>query len=166
MTTDDWKQRPYRPGVGAVLMNDDGRVFAAKRIDTPGEAWQMPQGGIDDDEGPEEAVLRELEEETGTRQAEIIDRLDDWLTYDLPSDLLDTLWDGRYRGQKQMWFLLRFTGQDSDIDINAHDHPEFSEWKWVDMDVLPDLIVPFKKTMYKEIVARFRRHVTKPGETS
>ena len=159
MSKEDWKQRPYRLGVGAVLMNREGHVFVAKRIDTPGDAWQMPQGGIDEGEDPETAVFRELEEETGTAKVEIIDCTDDWLTYDLPPELLDGLWGGRYRGQRQLWFLLRFTGSDADIDIHAHDHPEFSEWKWVDLDQLPDLIVPFKRSMYAEIVDRFRRHI-------
>lgn len=145
-------------GVGAVLMNGDGRVFVAKRIDTPGEAWQMPQGGIDEAEEPESAVMRELEEETGTALARIVDQTEDWLTYDLPPELRGTLWSGRYRGQKQMWFLLYFTGTDSDIDIHADDRPEFSEWKWTDIEDLPDLIVPFKQAMYKKIVERFRHH--------
>lgn len=145
-------------GVGAVLMNGDGRIFVAKRIDTPGEAWQMPQGGIDEGEDPEDAVMRELEEETGTALARIVDQTEDWLTYDLPPELRGTLWSGRYRGQKQKWFLLYFTGTDSDIDIHADDHPEFSEWKWADVEDLPDLIVPFKQAMYKKIVGRFRHH--------
>ena len=140
-------------------MNSDNRIFVAKRIDTPGEAWQMPQGGIDEGENPDTAVMRELEEETGTDKAEIVDRTEGWLTYDLPAELLDSLWGGRYRGQRQMWFLLRFTGEDSDINIHAHEHPEFSEWKWADMDRLPDLIVPFKRTLYEMIVARFHHHV-------
>ena len=148
--------RPYRLGVGAVLMNANGKVFVAKRIDTPGEAWQMPQGGIDANEDPEAAVMRELEEETGTAKAEIIDRTDDWLCYDLPENLQSRLWGGKYRGQRQLWFLLRFTGTDADIDIHADDHPEFSEWKWADIDSLPDMIVPFKRDLYKMIVSRFR----------
>ena len=159
MSDGNWQDRPYRPGVGAVLMNQQGRVFVAKRIDTPGEAWQMPQGGIDDGETPEAAVMRELEEETGTDKAVIVDQTEDWLTYDLPHELLDTLWGGRFRGQRQIWFLLRFIGNDSDIDIHAHNHPEFSEWQWVDIDRVPDMIVPFKRDMYGEIVRRFNRHV-------
>lgn len=146
---------PYRLGVGAVMLNADGLVLAAKRIDTPGDAWQLPQGGIDADEDPRVAVMRELEEEIGTANAEIIAETDGWLTYDLPESIRKKVWKGKYRGQKQKWYALRFLGADSDIDLETHKHPEFSDWKWVDMRQLPDLIVPFKRGLYKDIVASF-----------
>ncbi|HEY9081458.1 RNA pyrophosphohydrolase [Magnetovibrio sp.] len=146
---------PYRLGVGAVLLNADGLVFVAKRIDTPGDAWQLPQGGIDADEDPREAVMRELDEEIGTNKAEIISETEDWLTYDLPKEVRKQVWKGRYRGQKQKWYAMRFLGDDSDIDLNTHKHPEFSEWRWVDMKHLPDLIVPFKRDLYLDIVDAF-----------
>jgi putative (di)nucleoside polyphosphate hydrolase len=146
---------PYRPCVGMMLINRDGLVFTARRIDTTAEAWQMPQGGIDKDEDPREAALRELEEEIGTRCADIIAESRDWLTYDLPENLIPKLWGGKYRGQKQKWFALRFTGTDADINI-ATSHPEFSHWKWVKPDALPGLIVPFKKKLYEDIVEEFR----------
>lgn len=147
---------PYRLGVGAVLLNADGLVFVAKRIDTPGDAWQMPQGGIDADEDPREAVMRELEEEIGTNNAEIIAQTEGWLTYDLPKEVRKKVWKGRYRGQKQKWYALRYLGKDSDIDLETHKHPEFSAWQWADMLQLPDLIVPFKRDLYVDIVERFK----------
>lgn len=153
------KELPYRLGVGAVLFNADGQVLVAQRIDTPGDAWQMPQGGIDEGEDPRETVFRELEEEIGTANAEIIGESDGWLTYDLPKDIRKTIWKGRYRGQKQKWFALRFLGTDADIDLEAHKHPEFSTWKWADFETIPDLIVPFKKPLYQDIVSTFK-HLT------
>ena len=145
---------PYRPCVGMMLLNLEGLVFAAKRIDTIAEAWQMPQGGIDAGEDAREAALRELEEEIGTNKAEIIAESREWLSYDLPDHLVPKLWGGKYRGQTQKWFALRFTGSDSDINI-ATKHPEFSEWKWVPRDTLPDLIVPFKRELYIRVVEEF-----------
>jgi putative (di)nucleoside polyphosphate hydrolase len=145
----------YRPSVGMMLFNRAGRVFVARRIDTPGDAWQMPQGGIDAGETPAEAALRELAEETGTAKAEIIAESGNWLTYDLPEDLAKTLWGGRYRGQRQKWFALRFTGTDSDIDLETAE-PEFNAWKWVALDEVPRLIVGFKRPLYEEISAEFR----------
>ena len=146
--------RPYRKGVGMVLLNGQGHVFVARRIDTTAEAWQLPQGGIDDGEDPRDACLRELEEEIGTAKAEIIDETDDWLYYDLPEDIADKVWKGRYRGQKQIWYCLRFLGDDGDIDLDT-DHPEFCEWKWLPVEELPDMIVPFKRSLYIRIVDRF-----------
>ena len=145
---------PYRLGVGLVLFNAEGLVWAGRRIDQKGDAWQMPQGGIDDGETPEEAVLRELEEEIGTGKAEIIAESGDWLTYELPPELVGVAWKGRYRGQKQKWFALRFTGQDSDIRIDT-EHPEFAEWRWVEFERLIELIVPFKRELYQQITAEF-----------
>lgn len=149
------KDLPYRLGVGAVLFNASGHVLVAQRIDTPGDAWQMPQGGIDEDEDPRETVFRELEEEIGTADAEILAESDHWLTYDLPKALRKTVWKGRYRGQKQKWFALRFLGTDADINLTAHKHPEFSAWKWAPLHTVPDLIVPFKRDLYQEIVTTF-----------
>lgn len=145
---------PYRRGVGMMLLNAQGEVFVAKRIDMTSEAWQMPQGGIDDGEDPRTAALRELKEEIGTDQAEILAESPEWLTYDLPDALVPKIWKGRFRGQEQKWFVLRFTGRDDEIDI-ATDHPEFSEWRWVEMKLLPDIIVPFKRELYANLVDRF-----------
>ncbi|MCB2081819.1 MAG: RNA pyrophosphohydrolase [Rickettsiales bacterium] len=145
----------YRPGVGIMLINKDGLVFSAKRIDTSEEAWQMPQGGIDRGETPEEALWRELREETGTNKAEILHVTEDWLYYDFPNELAARLWRGRYRGQRQKWFALRFTGLDADINIET-ERPEFSEWQWVEASLLPDLIVPFKRRLYQAVLEEFR----------
>ena len=145
---------PYRLGVGLVLFNAEGLVWAGRRIDQKGDAWQMPQGGIDDGETPQEAALRELEEEIGTGKAEIIAESKDWLTYELPPELVGVAWKGRYRGQKQKWVALRFTGQDSDIRIDT-EHPEFTEWRWVEFEQLVELIVPFKRELYQQVTAEF-----------
>jgi len=147
---------PYRPCVGAMLINAAGRVFVAKRIDNPGDAWQMPQGGIDEGENPAKAVMRELQEEIGTDKAEIIAESDRWRDYDLPDELIGKLWGGKYRGQRQKWFALKFLGVDDDINIDAHETPEFSDWKWVEIDEVINLIVPFKRTLYGDIVSEFR----------
>ena len=144
----------YRMGVGVVLLNQLNQVFVAKRIDTP-SAWQMPQGGIDKGEAPHETVMRELTEEIGTDRAEIIAETKDWLIYDLPEGLRKKVWGGKYKGQKQKWFAMRFTGTDTDIDLTADKHPEFSEWKWASMDQLVELIVPFKRPLYENIVREF-----------
>lgn len=145
---------PYRTGVGVMLLNGDNCVFVAKRIDMTSEAWQMPQGGIDEGEDPLAAAMREMKEEIGTDKATLLAESRDWLTYDLPDHLIPILWHGRYRGQRQKWFAMRFTGTDADINI-ATAHPEFSEWKWVEMHTLPDLIVPFKRALYQALVGEF-----------
>lgn len=146
---------PYRPCVGICLLNPDDQVFVGRRIDTLVEAWQMPQGGIDPGEDPEDAALRELEEEIGTRNCRIIGRTRDWLSYDLPPDLVGKVWKGRYRGQKQLWYAARFLGRDEEIDLRTR-HPEFEAWKWVPLETLPELIVPFKRVLYHRIVEEFR----------
>lgn len=151
-----YAERPYRKGVGMVLLNAQGLVFVARRIDTTAEAWQLPQGGIDDGESPRGACLRELEEEIGTDKAEIIAETEDWLAYDLPEDIADKVWKGRFRGQTQKWYCLRFLGDDSDINLDT-DHPEFCEWKWLPVAQLPDMIVPFKRALYERIVERFAK---------
>ena len=153
--SDDPKALPYRRGVGIVLLNPRGLVFVARRIDTPAEAWQLPQGGIDKDESPSLAAFRELKEEIGTAKAEILDQTPDWMSYDLPVELVPRVWNGRFRGQTQKWFAMRFLGHDTDIDINTK-HPEFDAWKWAQIDSLPRAIVAFKRTLYVELVRQFK----------
>jgi putative (di)nucleoside polyphosphate hydrolase len=150
---------PYRPCVGVMLVNAQGLVFVGKRIDNrEGDVWQMPQGGIDPGEDLRVAGMRELWEETGVkeRHAKVIAQSSEELFYDLPPELLGKIWGGKYRGQRQFWLLLRFTGKDSDVRLNEHKHPEFCEWKWVDPDSLPDMIVPFKKRVYRAVLEEFR----------
>jgi putative (di)nucleoside polyphosphate hydrolase len=146
----------YRKGVGAVLINSEGLVFVARRIDTPGDAWQLPQGGIDNSEKAREAVLRELAEEIGTAKAEIIAECKGWRRYDFPDELVGRVWGGKYRGQKQRWFALRFTGSDNDINLNADGHPEFDAWRWAPIEALPSLAVGFKRKLYENLVEEFR----------
>lgn len=156
--TSKFEHLPYRPCVGIMMINQDNKVFVGKRIDTRSDAWQMPQGGIDEGEDATEAVLRELEEEVGTNKAEIVAESEHWHSYDLPDYLVPKLWNGRYRGQKQRWFLLRFTGEDADINIET-EIPEFLEWKWSEIDDLPQIIVPFKRRLYMQIVEEFKHLV-------
>ena len=151
---------PYRPCVGVVLINRDGLIFTGNRKDSHIPAWQMPQGGIDDGEKPRKAALRELWEETGVTNdlVEFIAKTDDWVTYDLPAELLGKVWGGKYRGQRQKWFLFRFKGQDSDIRI-ASEHPEFSTWRWILADEMVESIVPFKRGVYEEVIRSFRAYL-------
>ena len=153
----------YRPAVGIMLRNRDGRVFVGRRIDMPAglAAWQMPQGGIDLGETPHQAALRELKEEVGTDKAEILAESREWLHYDVPEALwaqFGGMWGGRYRGQRQKWFLMRFTGEDRDINP-ATEHPEFDAWEWVEPERLPELIVLFKRQLYQDVLAEFREHL-------
>jgi putative (di)nucleoside polyphosphate hydrolase len=151
---------PYRPAAGMVVMNRDGKVFVGQRIDSTLEAWQMPQGGIDPGEDAYQAALRELAEETGIAadKVELIARAPEELDYDLPAELVGKLWKGRYRGQRQTWFLFRFTGEDSDVDI-ATAHQEFRAWRWAAPAELPAMIVPFKKALYEAVLAAFAEHL-------
>ena len=161
MTDEEFLALPYRPNAGLMLLNDVGKVFVGRRIDTDGEAWQMPQGGIDKGEEAEAAALRELKEETGIGAGlvDILSVSSNWIKYDFPRELAAKLWvrrsgEPRFRGQKQMWYLMRFKGQASDVNI-ATPHPEFSEWKWTTPAELPSQIVPFKRKIYEQVLAEF-----------
>jgi putative (di)nucleoside polyphosphate hydrolase len=147
--------RPFRPCVGIMLLNRDGRVFVGNRADVDGDHWQMPQGGIDPGETPRAAALRELVEETGTDKAEILAESAEWFDYDLPPEFAAIAWSGRYRGQTQRWFAMRFTGVDDDIDLE-NSHGEFAEWRWVEIDALPDMVIGFKRQVYEAVVRDFR----------
>lgn len=156
----DAESLPYRPCVGVVLIDARGMVFAGQRIDNPSPAWQMPQGGIDEGETPREAAYRELREETGVTRdkVEFVGKTHGWVTYDLPPELLGKVWGGKYRGQRQKWFLFRFKGQDADVKI-ASEHPEFSTWRWILVDEMVESIVPFKRAVYEEVVRSFRAYL-------
>jgi putative (di)nucleoside polyphosphate hydrolase len=144
---------PYRPGVGVLLFNADGHVFVGQRLDSKLEAWQMPQGGIDDGEDAVTAALRELEEETGVAAhlVEIIAETPDWHYYDLPDDMVGKIWKGRYAGQRQKWFAMKFLGTDADVAIDTK-HPEFKAWRWAEVPALVDLAVPFKRDLYTDVI--------------
>ncbi|MET3435699.1 RNA pyrophosphohydrolase [Sphingomonas sp. 1185] len=152
---------PYRPCAGVILMNRDGRVFVGQRIDSTLEAWQLPQGGIDPGEDADAAGLRELFEETGVTadKVELIARAPRELTYDLPEDMIGKVWKDKWRGQRQIWFLYRFLGEDGDIRIDT-EHPEFRAWRWAEPETLPAMIVPFKKALYEELLVVFAAHFT------
>jgi putative (di)nucleoside polyphosphate hydrolase len=149
-----FNERPYRPGVGIMLLNPKREVFVGQRIDNPADAWQMPQGGIDEGEDPLAAAWREMKEEVGTDLAELMAESRGWLNYDLPADLADRIWKGRFRGQRQKWFAFRFLGSDGDIRIDTP-HAEFRSWKWTSLRELPNLIVPFKRQLYRDLLAEF-----------
>ena len=146
----------YRPGVGIMLLNSDRKVWVGRRIDNRADAWQMPQGGLDEGEEPWAGAVRELEEETGIapRLVERLGQCSERLRYDLPPEFATKVWSGKWKGQSQHWFAARFIGQDSDVDI-ATAHPEFRDWKWVDPSILPDLIVPFKRKLYEQLLREF-----------
>ena len=157
MTPEEIEKLPYRACVGVMLVNPAGHVFVGQRLDNDAPAWQMPQGGVDKGEEPRAAALRELWEETGVT-ADLVTvegETDGWVSYDLPHDLVPRIWKGRYRGQKQKWFLLRFHGTDADVNI-ATDHPEFSEWRWLPPEDLPAALVPFKRVVYEQVLDQFR----------
>jgi putative (di)nucleoside polyphosphate hydrolase len=165
MTLADGELPFYRPGVGVLLINRAGNVFVGRRRDMPAglAAWQMPQGGIDPGESPRAAAVRELKEEIGTDRAEIVAETAGWLHYDLPPELVRGAWSGRYRGQRQKWFAMRFTGKDADIDPEATEHPEFDAWEWVAPERLLELIVPFKRRLYEAVLAELGGHC-RPAE--
>ena len=144
------KELPLRIGVGIALLNHESKIFVGKRIDNPANSWQMPQGGVDKNEDFLKAAKRELEEETSIRTVEVIKELNEWLTYDLPKSLLGKLWKGKYRGQKQKWFIMKFLGKNDEINIRTK-KPEFLDWKWIRPSVLPVVAVDFKVNIYKKI---------------
>ena len=152
----DLSNLPLRSGVGIVVLNKENKVFVAKRIDNPKNFWQMPQGGVDEGEDFLKAAYRELEEETSIKNVELVKELDGTITYELPDRLLGLIWKGKYRGQKQKWFLMRFVGSDSEINIKTK-HPEFLEWKWVELDKITDLVVDFKLHVYKEVKDKVKK---------
>jgi len=146
---------PYRLGVGMMILNKHNQVFVGKRVDAKVEAWQMPQGGIDIGETPSRAALREMEEEIGTKNGNIVSETKNWYSYDLPKFLIPKLWNGQYKGQKQKWFLINFTGEDSEIEVETN-HPEFEDWRWVDLVELTEIIIPFKRKLYEAVMSEFK----------
>ena len=156
----DLSEYGYRPAAGIMLVNRDGKIWVGQRLDSKLEAWQMPQGGLDEGEDAQDGALRELEEETGISRdlVEIVTRCPHELTYDLPEDLIGVVWKEKWRGQRQTWFLARFLGTDDDVNLQTA-HPEFRAWRWADVDDLPEMIVPFKKKLYEDVIAAFREHL-------
>jgi len=152
------KNLPLRTGVGISVLNLKNQVFVGKRKDNPFDRWQMPQGGVDPNESLLTAMKRELEEETSIKNFKVLKEFNQWLEYELPENLIKKIWKGKYRGQKQKWFIVRFTGQESEININTK-YPEFIEWKWIDMNLLPDLIVNFKKHVYKDVLIELKKFI-------
>ena len=153
-----YKNLPLRTGVGISVLNFKNQVFVGKRKDNPFDKWQMPQGGVDLNESLLAAMRRELEEETSIKNFKVLKEFNHWLEYELPENLIGKIWKGKYRGQKQKWFIVRFTGQESEININT-EYPEFIEWKWIDMNLLPNLIVNFKKHVYKDVLIELKKFI-------
>ena len=151
-----YKYLPLRNGVGIIVLNKENKVFVAKRIDNPKNFWQMPQGGIDSGEDPLAAAYRELEEETSIRNVELIEELEGTITYELPDYLLGIVWKGKYKGQKQKWFLMRYFGSDKEINIKTN-KPEFFQWKWIDLDMITEVVVDFKLHVYKELKEKVKK---------
>ena len=152
------KKLPLRIGVGAIVLNYDNLVFVGKRKDNPIDKWQMPQGGVEKNENLLNAMKRELYEETSIKSIEVLKELDNWLSYELPAELIGKIWKGRFRGQKQKWFIVKFTGSENEINLNTK-YPEFIEWKWINIDQLPDVIVDFKKNVYQELKQEIKKFV-------
>ncbi len=150
------KVLPLRIGVGAIVLNNQNKVFVGKRKDNPINKWQMPQGGVDKNESFLAAMKRELNEETSIKNIQIIKELDEWFEYELPKNLLGVIWKGKFRGQKQKWFIVRFIGKESEINLKTK-HPEFIEWKWVEIDQLPKIIVDFKKNVYEKLIIELKK---------
>ena len=150
------KNLPLRIGVGAIVLNSENKILVGKRKDNPVNKWQMPQGGIDKNESFLAAMKRELNEETSIKNIQIIKELDGWFQYELPKNLIGIIWKGKFRGQKQKWFVVRFTGKESEINLKTK-HPEFIEWKWVEMDELPKIIVDFKKEVYEKLLVKLKK---------
>ena len=153
-----YKKLPLRNGVGIILLNKENKIFVGKRIDNPTNSWQMPQGGIDQNESIIDAAKRELKEETGITNVEIVKELQYWLTYELPNNLLGKIWKGRYRGQKQKWFIMKFLGEIEEINIKTQ-HPEFLEWKWINIQNITDKVVNFKIHVYEKIKIELKKLV-------
>ena len=149
---------PLRTGIGIAVLNSENKVFVGKRKDNPFDKWQMPQGGIDLNESPVVALKRELKEETNIKNIEVLKEFNQWLEYELPENLIGKIWKGKYRGQKQKWFIVRFTGEEKEININTK-YPEFIDWKWIDMKLLPDLIVSFKRHIYKKVLIELKKYI-------
>jgi putative (di)nucleoside polyphosphate hydrolase len=149
---------PLRTGVGIAVLNAQNKVFVGKRKDNPFDKWQMPQGGVDSNEPLLQAMKRELLEETSIRNIKVLKEFDQWLEYELPENLIGKIWKGRYRGQKQKWFVVKFLGNDNEVNINTK-YPEFIEWKWIDINLLPDLIVLFKKHVYEKVLVELKKIV-------
>ena len=154
--TEKFKNLPLRSGVGIVVLNKDNKVFVAKRIDNPKDFWQMPQGGVDEGEDFLSAAYRELEEETNIKNVKLIKELDGMTTYELPKNLLGIIWKGKYRGQKQKWFLMKFLGNDDEINLKTN-KPEFLDWKWVDLEMITKFVVDFKLHVYREIQSKVKK---------
>ena len=152
-------ENKYRKCVGMMILNDDNKILVGKRMDHPSGHWQMPQGGIDENENPEEAVWREMHEEIGTKNVEYLDEINSWLNYDIPSNLSEKLWNGKYRGQTQKWLAYRFLGKNDEINIKTK-NPEFIDWKWESHKNLPSLAVPFKRDIYLQVIAGFKKYIS------
>ena len=152
------KKLPLRIGVGAIVLNSENKIFVGKRADNPIDKWQMPQGGVDKGENCIAAMKRELKEETSIQNIEILKQIDQWFEYELPKNLLGIIWKGKFRGQKQKWFIVRFIGNESEINLKTK-HPEFIEWKWIEVDDLTKVIVDFKKGVYKKLVVELKKFI-------
>ena len=152
------KKLPLRIGVGVIVLNHENKIFVGKRIDNPVDKWQMPQGGVNKNESFLTAMKRELDEETSIKNIQIIKELDGWFQYELPKNLLGIIWKGKFRGQKQKWFVVRFVGKENEINLNTK-HPEFIEWKWVEMNELPKIIVDFKRNVYEKLLIELKKFI-------